>query len=199
MEMKMARRLGILALAFAIPLLMAIPAEASPIVLSFESGSTALQSLFGDNFSLSEIGTGGFLTVNSGTVTTVTLNKATLDIADYTNYNGGYATRLLDLSFALTLDGITHTLTQNAQWSITPTFDSVVSAAASTPVEFDTASGAWSVSLNGFSVGGGALGTFSAPVTAKVRGVPEPATILLFATALVAGGIQLRRKRPTDR
>jgi hypothetical protein len=196
--MKLTPRLGVLALAFAIPLLMAIPADASPIALSFESGSTTLQSFFGDNFSLSEAGSGGMLTLNSGTVTTATLNKATLDIADYTYANGGYETRPLDLSFALTLDGTTHTLTQSAQWSITPTFDSVVSAAASTPVEFDTASGSWTVSLNGFSVGGGALGTFSAPVTADVAPVPEPATILLFATGLVAGGIQRRRKRPTD-
>jgi hypothetical protein len=197
--MKLAPRLGVLALAFAIPLFMAIPADASPIVLSFESGSTALQSFFGDNFSLSETGTAGFLAVNSGAATTVTLNKATLDIADYTNVNGGYETRPLDLSFALTLDGITHTLTQNAMWSITPTFDSVVSAAASTPVEFDTASGPWTISLNGFSVGGGVLGTFSAPVTADVQPVPEPASILLFATGLVAAGIQRWRKRPSDR
>ena len=194
----MVRRLGILALALAMPLLMAIPAHASPIVVSFASGPTTLQSFFGDNFSLSESGSKGFLTLDSAASTPATLNVATLDIANYTNDNGGYETRSLDLSFALTLDGVTENLTQNATWSITPTFDSVISAAASVPVEFDTKDGSWLVSLNGFSVGGGALGIFSAPVTASIQAVPEPTSILLFGTALLGGGIQRWRKRRMD-
>ena len=104
-------------------------------MISFESGSTGLQSFFGDSFSLSEVGTSGLLTLDPATTTAATLNQATLDISDYTNENGGYESRLLDLSFDLTLDGVTHTLTQNATWSITPTYDSVLSVAASTPVE----------------------------------------------------------------
>jgi hypothetical protein len=188
----MKRRLGILALALALPLL-AIPADASPIAVSFGTGSTALQSFFGDVFSLT--GGLGFLSLDTAASTSVTVNTALLDIANYTNDNGGYETQPIGLSFDLTLDGVTHTLTQNATWSITPSFDSVLSAGASAPVEFDTTSGSWGVSLNSFSVGGGILGTFTAPVTADIQPVPEPASIVLFGTALVGGSMQRWRKR----
>jgi hypothetical protein len=66
---------------------------------------------------------------------------------------------------------------------------------ALSPVAFDTAHGSWNVSLAGFSVGGGALGLFTAPVQAKVTPTPEPATLLLIGTGLIGGGIQRWRKR----
>src|SRR6266852_7656352 len=131
----MKRRLGILALA--LPLL-AIPADASPIAISFGGGTTALQSFFGDAFSLT--GGLGFLSLDTDASTSVTVNTALLDIANYTNDNGGYETQPIGLSFDLTLNGVTHTLTQQATWSITPTYDSVFSVAASAHTEFDTSS-----------------------------------------------------------
>jgi hypothetical protein len=188
----MKRRLGILALALALPLL-AIPVDASPIAISFGGGTTSLQSFFGDNFSLT--GGSGFLSLDTAASTSVTVNTALLDIANYTNDNGGYESQPIGLSFDLTLDGVTHTLTQNATWSITPTYDSVFSVAASAPTEFDTASGSWGVTLSSFSLGGGALGKFAAPVKADIQSVPEPASIVLLGTALLGGGIQRWRKR----
>ena len=189
----MQRRLGALALALALPL-MAIPAEASPITVSVGSGTMALQSYFGDNFALSGGGS-GLLNLDPTASTTATVNQAVLNIANYTNANNGYESRSLDLSFLLTLDGVTHTIFQTGKWSITPTFDSVLTLAASTPVEFDTSNGSWEVSLNSLAVGGGTLGTFSAPVTANIQAVPEPASFLLLGTAFVGGGIQRWRKR----
>jgi hypothetical protein len=196
-ERGMKRRLGILALALGLPL-MAVQADASPIAVSFNSGNIALQTFFGDNFSFSGTGGLGSLTLDTAGPTTGTINQAVLNIANYTNDNGGYEAQPLALSFDLTLGGITHQLSQSATWSITPTYDSVFSAAASAPVTFDTAGGSWNVTLNSFSVGGGALGTFSTPETADFRPVPEPASILLFGTAFVGGAIKRWRKRRVD-
>src|SRR5260221_11709715 len=166
----MRQRLSILALAIALPL-MAIPADAGPIAVSFGSGHIALQSFFGDTFSLSGAGGSGLLTLDTTASTSATVNQAILDIANYTNDNYGYETRPLGLSFDLTLGGVTHTLTQSGTWSITPTFDSVVTWAASVPVTFDTSGGSWEVRLNSFAVGGGALGMFGAPVTTSIQPV----------------------------
>ena len=100
----MKQRLGILALALALPL-MAIPAEASPIAVSFGSGTIALQSFFGDIFSLSGTGGSGLLTLNTTASASATVNNAILDIANYTNDNSGYESKPFVLSFDLTWAG----------------------------------------------------------------------------------------------
>ena len=65
----MRRRLSTLALALALPL-MAVPADAGPIAVSFGSGPIALQSFFGDNFFLT--GASGFLSLDTDASTSVT-------------------------------------------------------------------------------------------------------------------------------
>jgi hypothetical protein len=189
----MKRHLRILSVATVVTL-AAGAAEASPITLAFSSTGTSLSSFYGDQFS--ESGLSGFLNLDTSLSKSVTVNVANLNIADYTNDNGGFEAQPVTLGFNLTLDGVTHSLSQTGTWSITPTFDSILSFGALSPVLFNTADGSWNVSLLGFSVGGGALGSFSAPVLAQVTPTPEPATLLLIGTgALMGGGIRRWRKR----
>jgi hypothetical protein len=168
-------------------------AEAAPISLAYSSTGTGPLSFFGDRFS--EPSVTGFLTLDTSLSTTNTVNLANLDIVDYTYDNLGYEAQTVNLGFSLTLDGVTHSLVQTGTWSITPTYDSMVSFSAVSPVAFDTSHGSWSVGLLGFSVGGGVLGSFSAPVQIQATPTPEPATLLLLGVGFVGGGIQRWRTR----
>jgi hypothetical protein len=188
----MKKHFGILTVAMAAAL-VAGTAEAGPVTLAFSSTGTGPSAFYGDRFS--ESGMSGFLNLDTSLSKTVTINGALLNIADYTYDNGGFEAKPVTLGFDLTLDGVTHSLSQTGTWSITPSFDSMLSFTSLSPVLFNTPDGSWNVSLLGFSVGGGTLGMFTTSVQAQATPTPEPTTLLLIGTGLIGGGIQRWRKR----
>ena len=188
----MKRRFGIVALALALPL-VPVAVEASPVTLGFHTSSTNLGTFFGDQFS--ESGLSGWLNLDTAVSKVVTVSTANFNIVDYTYDNGGFESKPITLAFDMTLDGVTHSLTQTGTWSITPTWDSMLTFNSVAPVLFDTPDGSWSVSLLGFSVGGGVLGSFSAPIQAQATPTPEPGTLMLLCAGLAGGGIRRWRKR----
>jgi PEP-CTERM motif-containing protein len=188
----MKRRFGIVALALALPL-VPVAVEASPVTLGFHTSSTSLGTFFGDQFS--ESGLSGLLNLDTSVSKVVTVSTANFNIVDYTYDNGGFESKPITLSFDMTLDGVTHSLTQTGTWSITPTWDSMLSFNSVAPVLFNTPDGSWNVSLLGFSVGGGVLGSFSAPIQAQATPTPEPGTLMLLCAGLAGGGIRRWRKR----
>jgi hypothetical protein len=163
--------------------------------LGFHTSSTNLGTFFGDQFS--ESGLTGMLNLDTSASKVVTVSTANFNIADYTYDNGGFESKPITLAFDMTLDGVTHSLTQTGTWSITPTWDSMLTFNSVAPVLFNTPDGSWNVSLLGFSVGGGVLGSFSAPIQAQLTPTPtpEPGTLMLLCAGLAGGGIRRWRKR----
>jgi PEP-CTERM motif-containing protein len=190
----MKRRFGIVALALALPL-VPVAVEASPVTLGFHSSSTNLGTFFGDQFS--ESGLSGSLNLDTSASKTITVNVANFNIVDYTYDNGGFESKPVTLAFDLTLDGVTHTLSQTGIWSITPWYDSMLTFSSVAPVLFNTVDGSWNVSLLGFSVGGGALGAFNTPIQAEATPTPEPGTLMLLCAGIAGGGIRRWRQRKT--
>jgi hypothetical protein len=187
-------KLGTVALALALPL-VAAAAEASPVTLSFNTSGMSPVSFFGDQFS--ETGMSGMLNLDTSVSKTVTVGTAKFNIVDYTYDNGGFESKPVSLSFNMTLDGVTHSLTQTGTWSITPSWDSMLTFNSVAPVLFNTPDGSWNVSLMGFSVGGGVLGAFTAPIQAQATPTPEPGTLMLLCAGMAGGGIRRWRKRKT--
>ena len=111
----MKRRLSVLLLALALPLI-AVQADASPIAFS-SSGLVPVNPLMVPGGSFSELGLSGMLDLDpSLPSSTQTINTAQLVVGSGAPWSvGGF-----DLSFLLTLGGITDTLTQHATWVSTP-------------------------------------------------------------------------------
>jgi hypothetical protein len=119
--------------------------------------------------------------VNAGTYTTVGTPGADV--------------RYPILSYDLTLDGVTHTLSQAATWTITTGPDTFVTT-ASAPVQFVTPDGIWNVTLEAFSFSNQAtIGELPIQVSADFDPVPEPATFATVGCVTLAGLAVLRRRR----
>jgi hypothetical protein len=164
-------------------------AAAAPISVPFSTTSLPAVQFHGDSFSLS--GLSGQLNLDTRLQTSNDVNSAIFDV-DY-SHGVGFASRILTLTYALTLAGVTHSLSQEATWVISSSVDTF-DVLTSSPVRFNTPSGNWNVVLNPFSFRATAIGSQTESVSATFTPVPEPALTLLF----FAGGLGLLARRRRD-
>jgi len=169
--------------------LLAVPAAAGTLDVSYSTSAAGPYNNAADSFSLG--GQSGTLTLNDSGITTQTINSGYYTTGDSGPFTGAEP---LTLSYSLTLDGVTHTLTQTAtSWAITPSVDTL-DVAASSPVLFVTPQGNWDVTLDAFSFSTAQLGTDTLAFQADFASTPEPDSLFLVGTSLVGIGLLFRRK-----
>jgi PEP-CTERM motif len=169
-------------------------ANATPITVSFSSTGLGPLTFHADKFSLSGE-SAGTLTLDSVLSVSQIVNKATFTVGF-----GASGTENLTLSYFLTVDGVTHTVSQSATWLITDPGDDFITLAASAPVLFVTGAGSWEVTLDAYAFPITASGTSTLPTPATFTptpftSTPEPASIMLFGTGLIAIGGLIRNGR----
>ena len=175
--------------------LMAVPAAAGTVTVSYSTSPAGPYNYAADIFSLA--GQSGTLTLDNAAGTMQTINGGSYYTGNSVNPDGsGFAgTEPLTLSFSLTLDGVTYTLTQTATWAITPGPDTL-DVTASFPVLFITPLGDWDVTLDHFSYSNGGRIFVTDPLILQADFVPtpEPASLFLVGTPLLGMGGLFRRK-----
>jgi hypothetical protein len=163
-------------------------AYGTPTTVSFSSTGLGPLMFHADTFSLS--GESGTLALDNASSVDLGVNDATFTVAFGT---GG--TENLTLSYDLTVDGVTHTVSQSATWMITAPGDNFVTVAASAPVLFVTGAGSWEVTLDAYAFPITASGTSTLSTPATFIPTPEPASMMLFGTGLLAMGGVIRNGR----
>ncbi len=166
-------------------------AHANSVTVGYSTTGVGPLSFQGDTFSLS--GQSGSLTLDTASTTTQDINSATF----FTGSSGLFSgSEPLTLTYDLTLDGVTEALTQAATWTITPSQDSFITVAASSPVLFVTSQGNWDVTLDAYSFTSTTVGlSQTASTPADFTPVPEPSTMALLGTGLLGLWMMVLRKR----
>ncbi|HTT10802.1 MAG TPA: PEP-CTERM sorting domain-containing protein [Burkholderiaceae bacterium] len=166
-------------------------AAASPVSVSDSTTSIGPLTYFADTFT--ESGMAGSLNLDTAAPTPgVQVNEALLAVGDSGLTD---ASQTFTLSFDLTLDGVTHTMTQTMLWTVTPSQDQTLAAAASSGVLFVTGAGNWLVTLDSFQMTADFFGNYATPVTADFAAVPEPGTLALLSIGLLGASLVAARRR----
>jgi len=171
--------------------LMASWAAASPVSVGDSTTSVGPLTFYADTFT--ESGQSGTLVLDNAAPTLgVTVNQAALDVGDSGLTD---TSQTFSLSFDLTLDGVTHTLTQSMLWTITPSEDQVLAASASDSVLFVTSAGSWEVTLDSFQMIADFITNYATPVTADFVAVPEPSALASLSVGLFGVAFFASRRR----
>ena len=165
---------------------LALTSFAAAGSVSYLTTAYGPQTFQADTFLLT--GQSGNVSLNTVGITTADINFASFTVGDSGSFNGSEP---LTITFDLTLDGVTHTLTQQATWTITPSQDSFITVTASGPVLFVTTDGTWNVTLDPYSIVATSLGTFTQATAADFASVPERGDLAtpLFCGILVLGAV----------
>jgi hypothetical protein len=166
---------------------------AFPGPVSFSTTGVGPFTFEADTFSLS--GSSGSFDPRTSSVTTANINQANFNVGNSGDFSGS---ENLTLAYNLTLAGVTHAVSQNATWTITPTQDTFVTLQASTPVLFDLgANGVFDVTLDAYTIFAGPLGDYIVQTPADFAAVPAPdgLPVLVAAVGMLVGTKLLRRSK----